>query len=40
LERYLDFPSSDLVDAVTGSGFIPGADAFRAGISFLSDDRS
>jgi alpha-L-rhamnosidase len=40
LERYLDFPSSDLVDAVTGSGFIPGADAFRAGLSFLSDDRS
>jgi len=40
LERYLDFPSSDLVDAVTGGGFIPGADAFRAGLSFLSDDRS
>jgi alpha-L-rhamnosidase len=40
LERYLDSPSSDLVDAVTGSGFIPGADAFRAGLSFLSDDRS
>jgi alpha-L-rhamnosidase len=39
LERYLDFPSSDLVDAVTGGGFIPGADAFRAGLSFLSDDR-
>jgi alpha-L-rhamnosidase len=40
LERHLDFPSHDLVDAVTGSGFLPGADAFRAGLSFLSDNRS
>jgi alpha-L-rhamnosidase len=40
LEHYLDFPSTDLVDAVTGSGFMPGADAFRAGLSFLSDDHS
>jgi alpha-L-rhamnosidase len=40
LEHYLDFPSTDLVDAVTGGGFRPGADAFRAGLSFLSDDRS
>jgi len=40
LERHLDFPAHDLVDAVTGSGFLPGADAFRAGLSFLSDNRS
>ena len=40
LERYLDFPSSDLVDAVTVGGFIPGADAFRTGLSFMSDNRS
>jgi alpha-L-rhamnosidase len=40
LERFLDFPTSELVEAVTARGFVPGADAFRAGLSFLSDDRS
>jgi alpha-L-rhamnosidase len=40
LERFLDFPTSELVEAVTVRGFVPGADAFRAGLSFLSDDHS
>jgi alpha-L-rhamnosidase len=40
LERFLDFPTSELVEAVTARGFVPGAEAFRAGLSFLSDDRS
>jgi alpha-L-rhamnosidase len=30
LERFLDAPASDLVDAATAGGFIPGADAMRA----------
>jgi len=40
LERFLDFPATRLVDAGTRERRIPGADAFRAGLSFLFDDRS
>ncbi|GAB3934598.1 hypothetical protein GCM10027614_07900 [Micromonospora vulcania] len=35
LERYLDAPASDLVDAVTAGGFIPGAEALRAQLPSL-----
>jgi alpha-L-rhamnosidase len=40
LERYLDFPAVDIVDAVTSRGFLPGADAFRARLPFATDDPS
>jgi alpha-L-rhamnosidase len=40
LERFLDFPATDLVNAVTADGFLPGADEFRARLPFSTDNRS
>ncbi|MEV6630886.1 glycoside hydrolase family 78 protein [Actinoplanes sp. NPDC051470] len=35
LARYLDAPTTDLADAATGRGFVPGAEAFRAALQTL-----
>ncbi|MEH1163916.1 family 78 glycoside hydrolase catalytic domain [Micromonospora sp. CPCC 205539] len=35
LERYLDAPASQLVDAATAGGFVPGAEALRAQLPAL-----
>jgi alpha-L-rhamnosidase len=37
LERFLDFPATEIVNAATADGFIPGADEFRARLPFATD---
>jgi alpha-L-rhamnosidase len=35
LARYLDAPITELADAATGRGFVPGAEVFRAALQTL-----